>query len=253
MAWFLTKLFCFNGKNSIMKSSFILSRKAWMAFVIACSGILLLSSCRKNRDIEPEPVGEAKVRYVNTIQGSADQDLYVNGTKKSTDAVAYGSASAYITITSGPNSFKYYNTGTTTVSAESSSYNFPIGISATVFNYQNATGEYGVFAVGDDMSAPAAGKAKVRFIYINSFAGTTVPGTVKVSVVGQTTVLIPALAWGDVTTAYVAVDPGAKFTFTTTGTASAELDGGIVAGKNYTVWIDGTSAASVTGHIILQN
>lgn len=222
--------------------------------MIACSGILLLSSCSKDDDIEPEPVGEARVRYVNTIQGSADQDLYVNGTKKNTSAVAYGSASAYMTITSGGNSFKYYDAGTTTAKAESGSYNFPIGISATVFNYQTATGQFGVFAVGDDMSAPAAGKAKVRFIYINSYAGGTVPGTVSVSLVGQSTPpLMPALTWGDISTPYIAVDPGAKFTFTSTGSASPELDGGIVAGKNYTVWIDGTSPAIVTGHIILQN
>lgn len=250
MAWFLTKLFCFNGKN--MKPSLLLSSKAWMAFVIAFSGLLLLSSCRKNDDIRPEPVGPANIRYANAVQGSASQDLYVNDTKKNTQAVAYGEASAYMEITSGSNVFKFYDAGTTTLRATSQGYNVPIGLYATVFYYQASGGQHGAFAVGDDMSAPPSGKAKVRFLHLNSFLGLNT--SISVSVVGQTAVLIPALVYGNLNTGYFNVDPGTKFTFAATGVTNAPVvDAGIVASKNYTIWIDGTNSATLTGHVILQN
>jgi len=236
-----------------MKPTFLLSSKAWMVFAIASvSAVILLSSCSKKNDPQPEPVGEAKVRYVNTVQGSSSQDFYTNATKLNTTAVAYGNASDYFTITSGANSFKFTNAGSTTANAESQAFNIPIGVNATVFYYQSTGGQLGVFAVGDDMTAPTAGKAKVRFFYINSFAGTS--GTVSVSQVGQSTVLIPSLAYGDIGTTYNNVDPGAKFTLTVGGVVSPNvIDGGIVAGKNYTIWIDGTSNVNVTGHVIVQN
>lgn len=250
MAWFLTKLFCFNAK--IMKISKLLSLKAWMAFVITCSGLSLLSSCGKNDDIKPAPVGPANVRYVNTVQGSASQDLYVNDSKKNTQAVAYGDASAYMEITSGPNVFKFYDAGTTTLKAESRGYNIPIGTYVTAFYVQTSGGQLGAFAVGDDMSAPATGKSKVRFFHMNSFLGQNV--RISVSVAGQTAVLIPALEYIDSNAPYFSVDAGTRFTFAAPGVTNAPVyDAGLVAGKNYTIWIDGTNSATLTGHAILQN
>lgn len=235
-----------------MKRKFLLSSKAWGAFMIAGAGLMItMVSCKKN-DPVPEPVGEAKVRYVNTVQGSAAQDFYVNGTKKSASAVAYGGVSEYLTITSGGNSFGFYNTGSTTANVTTEAYNFPIGINGTVFYYQAQSGPLGAFAIGDDMTAPAAGKAKVRFLNINKFSGTN---AIAVSVVGQATVLIPSLVYGDLSNiAYFSVDPGAKFTFAATGVTDAPvLDAGIVAGKIYTIWVDGSSSTSLTGHAIVQN
>ena len=220
--------------------------------MIACSSILLLASCSKKNEPQPEPVGAAKVRFVNTVRGSLAQDFYVNGVKKSTLPAAYGEASAYLEITSGSNAFKFYDAGTTTVKAESQAYSVPIGFNVTTFYYQGSNGLFGAFAIGDDMSAPAAGKAKVRFYNLNSFLTPTTG--ITISVVGQTTPLIPSLVYGDLNATYYAVDPGAKFTLTAAGVTNApQLDGGIIAGKNYTIWIDGGSSAELTGHVILQN
>lgn len=234
-----------------MKISMLLSSKAWMAFVISITGLLLLSSCGKDDDITPEPVGPAKVKYVNTVQGSASQDLYVNDTKKSTEPVAYGNASAYLDITSGVNVFKVQDAGTTTVNATSQAYQIPIGIYFSIFYHKLGTGAYTAFAIEDNMSAPTAGKAKVRFFNLNSFLSTSTP--ISISTVGQTEILVPKLEYGQASI-YFEVNPGAQFTFTATGVTSAPVfNGGIVAGKNYTIWIDGASATSLAGHAILQN
>jgi hypothetical protein len=236
-----------------MKKRFLLSSRAWMAVMVAGAGLMIvMASCSKKNDPTPEPVGEAKVRFVNTVQGSEAQDSYVNGAKTSLQAVAYGNASDYLTITSGANSFGFYNAGSATANATSDAYTFPIGISGTVFYAQSQNGPLGIIAVGDDMSSTAAGKAKVRFINLNKFSGSN---AISVSIVGQTTPLIPSLIYLDINNAvYQSVDPGVKFKFAAAGVTDApELDPGLVAGKNYTIWVDGSSATQLSGHVILQN
>jgi hypothetical protein len=226
------------------------------SFLLVClSLVLLFAACSKKSDPIPEPVGEAKVRYVNAVQGSAAQDFYVNGNKKSTAALAYGFASDYFTITSGSNNFKFTDAGSSTTNWQTAAYNFPISLNATVFYYQKMSGPIADFPIGDDMSSAPVGKAKVRFININKFAGNN---AISVSVVGQATVLIPSLLNVDASgsnsgVAYFPVDAGAKFTFSQTGATDIVFDPGIVAGKNYTIWIDGSSVSSIAAHVILQN
>lgn len=236
-----------------MKTSFLSSSKAGMALVVACLSVF--ASCSKNNDPIPEPVGDIKVKSVNAVRGSASQDFYINDSKKNTQVLAYGSASEYFTVTSGNNTFKFHDAGTTTVTAQSQTYSIPIGLSLTAFYLQSPGGQFGVFAIGDDTTNPAAGKARVRFLYFNSFLPTT--SVITVTVVGQTTPLIGALSHlldPNAQASYYNVDAGTKFKFTATGVTDApELDAGIVAGKIYTIWVDGSSATNLTGHVIVQN
>lgn len=238
-----------------MKTSFFSSSKAWMALMVACLSTTLLVSCSKKSDPQPEPVGDIKVRSVNAVNGSAAQDFYINDSKKNTQVIAYGSASEYFTVTSGNNTFKFYDAGTTTLKAQSQTYNIPIGLNVTAFYLQSPSGQFGVFPVGDDITTPAAGKARVRFIYFNSFLPTN--SVISVSIVGQATPLVGALNHlldANVQLAYYNVDAGTKFKFAATGVTDApELDPGIIAGKIYTIWVDGTSGTNLTGHVIVQN
>lgn len=236
-----------------MKTSFLSFSKAGMALMVA--GLSVFASCSKKYDPVPEPEGDIKVRGVNTVQGSASQDFYINDTKKGTQVIAYGSASDYFTVSSGNNAFKFYDAGTTTLRAESQVYNIPIGLNVTAFYLQTPGGQFGVFPVGDDITTPASGKARVRFLYFNKFMTTT--SVISVTTVGQSTPLVPALGHlldPNVQTAYYNVDAGTKFKFAATGVTDApEFDPGIVAGKIYTIWVDGTSATNLTGHVIVQN
>ena len=236
-----------------MKTSFLSLSKAGMALMVACLSVF--ASCSKKYDPVPEPVGDVKIRSVNAVQGSAAQDFYINDTKKNTQVIAYGSASEYFTVTSGNNAFKFYDAGTTTLKAESQVYSLPIGINATAFYLQTPGGQFAVVPIGDDMTNPAAGKARVRFLYFNKFHPTN--SVISVSVIGQTTTLVGALSHlldPNAQAAYYNVDAGAKFKFTATGVTDApDFDPGIVAGKIYTIWIDGTSATNLTGHVIVQN
>lgn len=218
--------------------------------MIACSSIMLFASCSKKNDIQPEPVGEAKVRYINASYGALAQDFYINGVKKSITPLAYGNTSEYFTILSGANSFNVNDAGTTTANA-STQVQISIADKLSIFYYKNTDGNLTFAFLPDAASTPPAGKANVRFINFNS----TLNGNMSITNATLATQLIPSLAYFGVST-FFSVDAGTKFTFSASGwNTSAAYDGALVAGKTYTIWIDGnTNPANkdLLGHIFEQ-
>lgn len=232
-----------------MKTSSLISSRAGTAFMIAClSVIILFTACSKKNDPIPEPVGEARVRFVNALYGALAQDIYINGAKKGTTSLAYGATSENIIITSGVNTFNLSDAGTTVANA-SLQGRISIGDRYSFFYYKIADGTKVLASLPDAPSSPAAGKANVRFINLNS----SLNAALTVSTVGVTDPTVPSLAYQGVSN-FFPVDAGAKFTFSGLGVVvGAAFDGAIVAGKTYTIWIDGANATVLTGHIFEQN
>lgn len=230
-----------------MKSLSYLSVKSKVAFGIALMSLItLFAACKKSDPVE-EPVGEIKIKAVNTVIGSADQDFYVNGTLKSTASLSYGQASAYLTATSGINTVSFNDKGTMVANATTTE-GIPIDYHVTAFYYKSPEGIIRATIIPDDMAAPASGKAKVRFINLNSFLN----NSIAIGIEGGAS-LIPAHGYGSVSN-YLSVDPGVKFTFLGIGMATAvSFDAGITAGKIYTIWVDGATSATLTAHTIVQN
>ncbi|MFA4869525.1 MAG: DUF4397 domain-containing protein [Pedobacter sp.] len=235
-----------------MKPSFLLSSKAGKVFMVVClSVIVLVASCGKKYDPVPEPVGDAKIRFVNALHGSAAQDFYVNGTKKSTTPLAYGATSENLTITSGQNAFNLNDAGSTVVNA-SIQGNVSIGDRFTFLYFKHPEGKLVLAPVPDVASNPVAGKANVRFINLN----TTLNSQLTVHTVGVVSPTIPSLG-AQAISDFFPVDAGTKFSFSATGWLTAtDYDGAIVAGKTYTIWIDGNTDPAnkqLIGHIFEQN
>jgi hypothetical protein len=230
-----------------MKLPILLSSRAGKAFMIAFSSILLLASCSKKNDVQPEPVGELNIRAVNTVSGSLSQDLTVNTSVKAT-AVAYGSASAYAKILSGVSTVAFYNTGTTTTANASGQAYFPIGAKASAYYIQVPLGQKDILLFNDATAAPATGKVKIRFINLNNVLN----NTISIAVDGSADILVPSIKYAEAST-FFEVDAGAKFKFTGAGVvAGPAFDGPLVANKVYTIWIDGT-ATTLTAHLIENN
>ena len=216
--------------------------------MIACSSIMLLASCSKKNDIEPLPVGEAKVRYINAFYGALAQDFYVNGTKKNTTPLVYGNTSEYFTIISGANTFNVNDAGSTTTNV-STQADILIGDKYSIFYYLTTDGKKAFAFLGDGKSTVPAGKANVRFVNFNS----TLNGNMTISGGG---ISVPSLAYFGVSD-FFSVDAGTKFTFSANGWLNAvDYDGAVVAGKSYTIWIDGNTDPAnkqLIGHIFEQN
>lgn len=236
-----------------MKTSFLSSSKARIAFMMACFGLIVaFASCGKKYDPVPEPVGDLDIRAVNAVNDPVGQDLLVNGAVK-VSALGYAQASAYVKMTSGTSTIGFYNTGTTTTMNAGGTTGLPIGAKVSVYYFKTGKGSAAATLYDDATANPTTGKAKVRFVLLNSFLDTTIPTPISVLTQGGSSPLISALEFVKASD-YFEVDAGTKFIFTpATSTTGVTFDGGIVANKIYTIWIDGTSPTNLTGHIVAHN
>jgi len=226
----------------------IINKKSKIIFTMMCVGAILISSCKKDNQ-EPIVYGDASIRIVNTVSGSSGQDFYQGDTKISTTAVAYGTASSsYYTVKGGPTKLSFTNTGSTTVTA---SANVQIEEAAfyTVFYYTSSSGSNEITGYKDDNSAPAAGKARVRFLNL----GFSFNNSLNVTYVSNGTVIAGGLGLG--ISAYYSVDPGTDLGITVIGSPVTGVISGsnFVAGKIYTVWFDAITATTANYHVVAQN
>lgn len=225
-------------------------KKTSTILTMICLGLVLISSCKRD---EPEVItyGNAKFRLVNAVPGSTPQDFYQGDTKVSTSGVAYGGYSEYLTVKAGNSNISFRNTGSVTAISASVNVTTQTDDVYTVFYYPNAAGSGQITGFADDNSAPATGKAKVKFVNL----GLAFNNTLSIAYSGVTgKAIVTGLAY-DYTSAYNSIDPNVDLVVTVGGSASTTIIPGtsFVAGKNYTVWFDAATSTSANYHVIQQN
>ncbi|MES2418654.1 MAG: DUF4397 domain-containing protein [Bacteroidota bacterium] len=208
---------------------------------------VLFAACKKNND-EVVVNGEAKIKAVNTVQGSDSQDFYQNDTKLNTNAVAYAQSTEYLTVKGGVSSLFFKATGTQNVSA-SVNAGLANDASYTVFYYSDASGSGQIKGYEDDNTAPTSSKAKVRFINL----GSALNNTINVNVAGGSTILT-GLSYGNIS-AYSNIDANVDLSLTVLGSVTTTVIPGssFQAGKIYTVWFDAANATTAQYHVVAQN
>ncbi len=225
-------------------------KKTASILTMICLGLVLISSCKRD---EPEVItyGDAKFRLVNAVPGSESQDFYQGDTKISTSSVAYGTYSEYLKVKAGNSTISFRNTGSVTSISAAVNVALQTDDVYTVFYYPNASGGGQITGFADDNSAPATGKAKVKFVNL----GLAFNNTLSVAYSGVTgKAIISGLAY-DNTSAYNPIDPNIDLVVTVGAADTTTIIPGtsFVAGKNYTVWFDAATSTSANYHVILQN
>ncbi len=207
----------------------------------------LLLSC-KMRDDEDIVYGNAKFRVVNAAQGSATQDFYQNDTKISTTAIAYGQATDYLTVKAGNSTVYFKTAGSQTVNA-TGSVGINNDVSFTVFYTNNVSGTGQVVGFSDNNTAPATGRARVRFLNL----GGILTNAINVTSSNGDPVL-SGLAYGNVST-YTPIDANADLKFSLAGGLTTTVIPGssFQEGKIYTVWFDAANTTTAQYHIVTQN
>lgn len=212
---------------------------------VAAAVIFSVSSCSKDDD--NDSMMNAKLSFVNTVEGSAAQDIFINDSKVSTSAVAYGSSSNEISTTAGNKtiSFKNANSATVTASAE---VNTNVNSSHTAFLVKQANGTMGISLYANDNTA-ASGKAKVRFINVAPMLTSTINVTTSTG-----TNLISALAF-KAASAYQTIDANTNLNVMMTGSLEVTTITGseLQAGKIYTIWFDSSTTTKAKYHIVVHN
>ena len=140
------------------------------------AGVLALASCSKKTPEPtptptPTPVPKAKVMYMNFGTGLGNLYIKVNDSALSTAAsIAYLASTGYVDVTVGTSikSSFYQVSGNSllldTTMALVANANYTIVMGGTAAPASPAT----LVAVTDDLTAPAAGKAKVRVINLST-------------------------------------------------------------------------------------
>jgi hypothetical protein len=227
-----------------MKKSFLALTSATL-FI----SLVMLSSCKKDEEVNKS---YAKVLVTHASPNAPGVDLLVDNSKQNSAALNFPSNTGYLQVEAGTRNIKVNVSGTST----------------TVINADLALSKdqnYSVFAIDsvskisalvltDDLTAPASGKAHVRFVHLSPNAP-----AVDVAVTGGA-VVFGNKAFKDYT-AFTPLDAGTynlEVRVAGTSTVALPLPGiTLQAGKIYTVFakgfLGGTGSAALGAEIIANN
>jgi len=217
-----------------------------IAFIAAAS---FFSSCKKNNDDDTTNASlNANVKVVNAADGSQSQDFYLDNVKLDASAVAYAQGSNYFSEKQGSHTAKFTNSGSTTANV---SFNVSLQADSNYTIYYTLNGSTSASVVTtDNLTAPAANMAKVRFINLsNAFTANVDFG------LSATSKLITNLA-ARVVSAYSQVAAGTTFYLYSAGSVTTMLTipaTTIQAGKIYTIYVSGSTTLDLTYNIVAEN
>jgi hypothetical protein len=125
-------------------------------------GLTLLSSCKKDDPYDFEDTIGAEVNFINASPDAGSARLYVEDVLRTTTGVNYGEASGYKKTYLGDQDVDIRSTsGESTLT--SSHVQFDANNKYT-FLLVGQNSSLGLLYFTDDVAAPAAGKAKIRFV-----------------------------------------------------------------------------------------
>lgn len=220
-----------NFKNVLKTSAMILA--------ITFSAV----SCKNDKDDDPQ-TATASLTIVNSVEGSAAQDFYINDSKVSSN-LAYGS-SATLTVPAGTSKGTFTNTSSTAANVNST-FTLSANSNQTLFLIKNMDGSYGVNAYSNDNTS-TSGKARVRFINVSPVLSAAINVTTSTG-----TSLASTLAYKGAS-AYQTIDANTALNVNTVGSLETTTVSGseFQAGKVYTVWFDSATTTKAKYHVIVQ-
>lgn len=207
--------------------------------------ICSLSSCEKDDDETVQST--ATISLVNSVEGSAAQDVYLNDSKANVSAVAYGSSETKLTVPANNQTIAFKNSGTATTSA-SANVSFSPNSSHTIFLVKKVDGSLAVNTYAND-DAVVNGKAKVRFINVAPLLA----GAINVTLATGASVITPLTYTA--ASAYQTIDAATTLNVNMTGSLETTTIANttLQAGKVYTIWFDSSTTTKVKYHVIVHN
>ncbi len=224
-------------------------RKILLSALVVFTALVTISSCKKDEEAKTY----AKVLVTHASPDAPGVDLLVDNSKQNSAALTFPNSTAYLQVESGSRNIKVNVAGTSTT---------VIDANLTLEKDKN----YSVFAVDsvskisavvleDDLTAPASGKAHVRFVHLSPNAP-----AVDVAVAGGGAVVFANKAFKEYT-AFTPLDAGAyNLEVRVAGTSTVALTLPTItleSGKIYTVFakgfLGGTADQALGAQIIVNN
>jgi Domain of unknown function (DUF4397) len=200
---------------------------------------LLIVSCKKDNNDAPPSIPPASLAIAHVSPGSPELELKINGTKVP-KMLNYGTFVSYDLLRSGKQEFSINKKGGTDVLAKTM-FNLSPNKAYSVY-IADTLSKPMLFLTEDDLTIPATGKAKIRFINLSPDAG-----DLDVSVTGQAKALFSKTSYKS-STEFIQVDPAAELNLAISSTgktiALATSKVKIEKDKIYTIWAKGLLASS---------
>ncbi|TGD81404.1 DUF4397 domain-containing protein [Hymenobacter wooponensis] len=230
----------------------LLSRSALLA---ALPAALAFSSCSDDKS-DPTPE-QGKVLLIHAAP-SANARVKVLANDTELGQLDYGQLSNYVTVNTGTPSLKINDASSNqTVATKQATIEKDKSYSVFAYSPSTALGSADAIVVPDDLTAPSAGKAKIRLVHLGLGSPNTVSLAQPAALTG-TVDIIPNVAFGTASS-FVEITPSTYNLVISTGsgaTASTEVTVGdgsgsgtgtkaYEAGKIYTVLVRGIKSASV--------
>ncbi len=210
-----------------------------------------VTGCSDDNNNPVAPAVQARVMAVHASPNAPGVDLLVDGVVAGT-GLAFPNNTAYLNVAGGTRNVKVNVTGTSTTVIDA---NVPVvgGSNYTVIACDSVS-KIGAIVLTDNLAAPAAGKAHVRFVHLSPNAP-----AVDVAVAGGPVVFANTSFKGF--TAFTPVDAGTydfEVRLAGTGTVALPVNGvTLTAGKIYTVFAKGfaggSGAQALGAQIIVNN
>ncbi len=147
-----------------MKTTFNSPLKFMAMLMIALTTVFSFSACSDDEDAAT-PAAAGKLMIIHASPDAPAVDLLLDGTKLNSSAVNYTDNTAYISAAAGTRVLKVNVAGTSTTALQAS-LSVVSGKNYSVFAIDSVSNLSGL-VVEDNLAAPAAGKAHVRFIHLS--------------------------------------------------------------------------------------
>lgn len=207
--------------------------------------VTCFTSCKINNNNVTPP---AFVMAANAAQASAPQDFYVDNNKLNGSAIAYTQSTTYFNVTADNHQCQFKNSATATVNASFSAAFVPGGYYTAFYTDNNNTAA----VYQDDRTMPQSSDARVRFINLSTYLNSSVDFSSNAS--GKATKIINSLAY-QAASDYAEVAAASTFSLYAAGSSTVLLNIPVAlqAGHIYTIFISGTTSATVTYTLVAEN
>jgi len=222
-------------------------KKAFRMIAFLALVTVTISSCKKD-----DEKGKANVMVVHASPDAPGVDVLVDNTKVNTSTLSYPNNTGYLQVEEGTHNLKVNAAGTSTT-VINADVPFAKDKNYSVFAIDSLS-VISALVTEDNLTAPASGKAHVRFIHLSPDAP-----AVDVALVGGA-VLFPAFEFTDYS-AFTPLDQGTyNLEVRVAGTTAVALTlpaTTLTAGKIYTIFakgfLGGTGAQALGAQIIVNN
>lgn len=225
--------------------------KTWLSFaapLMMLAAVVTFTGCDKDEDNKTY----ANVMIVHASPNAPGVDLLIDDEKQNTAALNFPGNTGYLRVESGSRNIKVNAAGTSTT-VINADIMLDVDRNYTIFAVDSLS-KISAIALGDDLTAPASGKAHVRFVHLSPNAP-----AVDIAVASSGAVVFPNTAFKG-STAFTPLDAGTyNLDVRVAGTSTVALVLPAItleAGKIYTVFakgfLGGTGAQALGAEIIVN-